>query len=494
MDKISLYKKNDVYIKVDCERGTAMELSQYFTFEVPGAKFMPAVRNKVWDGKIRLFNVNTHLIYAGLIKQIQYFAHEREYELEINDGLLDTIDIPTNGLEKYLNQGEYKLRDYQLRAVAHAIRNHRALILSPTASGKSFIIYCLLRFYLRTSQKKALIIVPTTSLVYQMANDFKDYSKNLQFYYTYCIVGGQEKNNDEAKIYVSTWQSIYKQPKAYFDQFDIVIGDEAHLFKANSLTKIMEKLTDCKYRFGFTGSLDGTQTNKLVLEGLFGPVMRVVQTKELIENETLSAFRIKCLTLTYDDATKKNLKTAKYKDEMDFLVSNQARNNFIKNLTITRKGNTLLLFQFVEKHGKVLHEMIKNEVGNERKLFFVSGNTDVQIREEIRAITEVESNAIIVASYGTFSTGINIRNLHNVIFSSPSKSRVRTLQSIGRALRKGDNKELATLYDISDDLTYKSHVNYTLKHFTERVKMYNDEEFDYKIYRIRLKESADTVI
>jgi superfamily II DNA or RNA helicase len=486
MDEIQAHKKNEVYVKLQCDRGTAMELSDFFTFEVPGAKFMPAVRNKVWDGKIRLYNVNTQLIYSGLIKHIEYFCEERGYNLVVNDGITDTIDIPVNGLAKYLNDGEFTLREYQLRAVAHAIRNHRALILSPTASGKSFIIYCLLRFYLRTAKKKALVVVPTTSLVYQMNSDFIDYSKNLQFYYTHCIVGGQAKNDDDAKIYISTWQSIYKQPKKWFDQFDIVIGDEAHLFKANSLTKIMEKLTDCRYRFGFTGSLDGTQTNRLVLEGLFGPVMKVVDTKELIENKTLSDFRIKCLTLKYEDSICKLMKKAKYQDEMDYLVTNVSRNNFIKNLTLTRKGNTLLLYQYVEKHGRVLYDIIKGEVDKERKVFFIYGGVDAEIREEIRNITETQQDAIIVASYGTFSTGINIRNLHNVIFSSPSKSRVRTLQSIGRALRKGDNKDIATLYDISDDLSHKSHVNHTLKHFAERVKMYNDEQFEYKLYNIRL--------
>jgi superfamily II DNA or RNA helicase len=174
---------------------------------------------------------------------------------------------------------------------------------------------------------------------------------------------------------------------------------------------------------------------------------------------------------------------------MDFLVGNEARNNFIKNLTITRKGNTLLLFQYVEKHGKLLHDMIKDEVEDGRKVFFVYGGVDATVREEIRGITETQNDAIIVASYGTFSTGINIRNLHNVIFASPSKSRVRTLQSIGRALRKGDNKESATLYDISDNLQYKSQINHTLKHFAERVKMYNDEQFEYKMYNIRLNNN-----
>jgi len=486
MDKLNIYKKNEVYLKIDCERGTARELSDYFTFEVPGAKFMPAYRNKFWDGKIRLFSVQTQQIYVGLIQHIQRFAEERGYELEIHDGILDTEDVALNTLEKFITEEDYKPREYQTRAVAHAIRNSRALILSPTASGKSYIIYCLLKYYLANNKaKRALVVVPTTSLVQQMNTDFISYSKG-QFYYTYLITAGQAKFNEEAKIFISTWQSIYKQPKAYFENFDIIIGDEAHLFKATSLTSIMEKLPQCKYRFGFTGTLDDTQTNKLVLEGLFGPVMKVVQTKELIDSGTLADFRIKAMVLKYPPEVCKVMHNAKYQDEIDFLVRNERRNQFIKNLTLTRNGNTLLLFQMVEKHGKVLYDIIKAEAEENRHVFFVHGGVDADQREEVRKITERERSAIIVASYGTFSTGVNIRNLHNIIFASPTKSRIRNLQSIGRGLRKGDNKERATLYDISDDLCHKSSCNHTLKHFAIRIKMYNEEQFDYKIYKIKL--------
>jgi superfamily II DNA or RNA helicase len=487
MEQIHIYNKNEVHIKVECDRGIAMELSSYFEFEVPGASFIPSVRAKMWDGKIRLFNVNTMQIYKGLLTKIKKFAADREYEVIVHDGIDDTIDIPLNGLEKFLTEGKWKPRDYQLRAVAHAVRNHRALILSPTASGKSFIIYCLLKYYLRKTCKKALVIVPTTSLVAQLNGDFNDYSEERQFYYTHLVTGGQAKSVDEAKIIISTWQSIYKQPKSYFDQFDIIIGDEAHLFKATSLTKIMEKMVDCKYRFGFTGTLDGTVTNKLVLEGMFGPVMRVITTKELIDNKTLSDFRIKCLVLKYDDATRKVVKNSTYQAEMDFIVSHAKRNAFLKNLTLTRKGNTLLLFQYVDKHGRILYDMISEAAEEGRQVFFIYGGVDADTRESVRAITEKENNAVIIASYGTFSTGINIRNLHNVIFASPSKSRVRNLQSIGRGLRKGDDKEVATLYDISDDLSWKSWNNHTLKHFAVRVKMYNEENFEYKIYNIGIE-------
>jgi len=216
--------------------------------------------------------------------------------------------------------------------------------------------------------------------------------------------------------------------------------------------------------------------------------MKVITTKELMDNDTVASLRIKGLVLKYDDATRKMMAKANYVEEINFLISCEARNNFIKNLALSQDGNTLLLYQFVEKHGQVLYDLINSSV-TDRKVFFVHGKVSADERELVREITEKESNAIIIASYGTFSTGINIRNLHNIIFASPSKSRIRNLQSIGRGLRKGDNKETATLYDIADDLSYKSWHNYTLKHFAVRVKMYNEEEFDYKIYNIRIKNA-----
>jgi superfamily II DNA or RNA helicase len=266
----------------------------------------------------------------------------------------------------------------------------------------------------------------------------------------------------------------------------VVIGDEAHLFKAKSLTSIMSKLCSCVYRFGFTGTLDGTQTNKLVLEGLFGPVRKVTTTSELIEQKHLSNFQIKAIILKYSDVIRQQLKNSAYQDELDFLVRNDSRNRFITNLALSLEGNNLLLFQFVEKHGKVLHELIKSEA--QVPVFFVHGGVDGDEREEIRRIVQQKQNSIIIASSGTFSTGVNIPNLHNIIFTSPSKSKIRNLQSIGRGLRKSDSKYMATLYDIADDLTWKTRKNYTILHFVERMKIYNEEKFDYKIYQVNLKD------
>ena len=242
----------------------------------------------------------------------------------------------------------------------------------------------------------------------------------------------------------------------------------------------MTKLHDAKYRFGFTGTLDGTQTHKWVLEGLFGPAYKIIRTDELIEKGHLAKLNIKILLLQHESQ-----RFDTYEDEVQFIIQNERRNNFIKKLTLDLKGNTLLLYSRVESHGEILFNLINSDTN--RKVFFVHGGIAAEEREEIRKITEEESDAIIVASYGTFSTGINIKKLHNVIFASPSKSRVRNLQSIGRVLRKGKNKTKATLYDIADDTTYKSQKNYTLNHLIERVKIYNEENFNYEIVPIKMK-------
>jgi superfamily II DNA or RNA helicase len=473
---------DETHMKVVCDPGVAYELNDYFTFDVPGAKFMPAYRNKMWDGKIRLFNVMSCLLYVGLIGYVEKFCSDRDYEFELDAPQYEPEEFSLKEANDFIEKlgPKMKPRDYQMDAFVHAVRSKRALLLSPTASGKSFIIYLIMRYY----SAKTLIIVPTTSLVSQLASDFADYGFDSDAN-VHRIFGGQDKQTDRP-VTISTWQSIYKLPKSYFDQFDVVIGDEAHLFKAKSMQSIMSKLTGCAFRFGFTGTLDGTQTHKLVLEGLFGPVRKVTTTAELIEKGTIAELTIKAIVLKYPDDIRKLMTKADYKNEMDYLVNCRARNKFIRNLVLSLEGNTLLLFQLVDKHGKVLYNDIKNEAGD-RPVFFVSGAVDAEAREEIRRIVESEKSAIVVASYGTFSTGVNIRNLHNVVFASPSKSRVRNLQSIGRGLRKSETKSSVTLYDIADDLTWKSRKNFTLLHFVERVKIYNEEKFNYKVYSVGIK-------
>ena len=317
-----------------------------------------------------------------------------------------------------------------------------------------------------------------------MYTDFQDYSDDWDVEkHCHLISAGSEKETDK-QVVISTWQSIYDLPRNYFDKFEFMIGDEAHLFKAKSLTSVMSKLKNCRWKFGTTGTLDDSQTHKLVLEGLFGPVHNVTSTTDLIDAGYLAKFSIQCIILRYSEEEKMLAKKFNYQDEMNFIVNHKKRNNFIRNLACDQAGNTLLLYQFVEKHGEILYNIIKEKVDNNRKVFFVHGGVDGSDREEIRKITESESDAIIIASFGTFSTGINIRNLHNIIFASPSKSKIRNLQSIGRGLRKGDKKDEATLFDIADDLSHKSYTNYTLKHFKERISQYNEQQFKYRMFHI----------
>ncbi len=490
MSDVILHKLNEAYIKVECEKSISQELSSYFSFRVPGYQFVPAYKNKLWDGFIRLYDLRTNQIYHGLVPYIEKFCAERNYTSEINSEISVTESFSLVEAVDFIRTLDlpHEIRDYQLNAFVQAVRNRRLLLLSPTASGKSLILYVILRWLQESDYKRGLLIVPTTSLVEQMYTDFESYGYDSEKY-CHRQYSGKEKHTNKL-LTITTWQSIYKNDADYFEQFDFVMGDEAHQFKAKSLTTILSGCTSAKYRIGTTGTLDGTQTHRLVLEGLFGPVYKATTTSELIDKGQLASFKIKCLILKHNEAICKQARDWDYNTEIDYIVQNPARNEFIRNLALSLNGNTLILFQFVEKHGKDLYSIIKDSV-KDRHVFFVFGGTDVEVRESVRAITEKERDAIIVASYGTFSTGVNIRNLHNIIFASPSKSRIRNLQSIGRGLRKGDNKEEAVLFDIADDFRIGKFVNYTLKHFIERVKIYDDEKFNYKFYNIELKNGTN---
>ena len=483
---MKISKVNEVYLELEVDEDVSRELSDYFTFEVPGAKFMPQYRNRMWDGKIRLFSPHNGRIYVGLLPYIKEYCSKKSIEYIMEKGVENDRNVIRESVRDFAeslrprSRGKpIQFRDYQIDSIWHAIQSDRCLLLSPTASGKSLVIYTLVRYY-HLMNLKTLILVPTTSLVEQMYSDFIDYGwedKNIHRVYA-----GLDKGSKKPVV-ISTWQSIYKLHRPYFAQYGCIIGDEAHLFKAKSLTDIMAKSGEVKYRFGLTGTLDGTQTHRLVLEGLFGQVKKIITTKELIDRGTLAELEIDCIVLKHTEEEAKRVRYYTYAEEINYLVSHPKRNKFIENLCKSIKGNTLLLFQLVEKHGVLLYNELKKL---DRKVFFVYGGTTTDTREKIRAITELEKDAIIVASYGTFSTGINIRNIHNIVFASPSKSRVRVLQSIGRGLRQTDEKDTIKLFDVSDNLSYKSRPNYTYRHFTQRLNIYKEEQFKYEINRITL--------
>jgi len=473
-DIVKVSKIDEVFMKVHCDDGLARDLFEFFSFTVPNAKFMPSYKNRMWDGKVRLFSIKTHKIYIGLLPYVDEFCRERGYGFE------GVSEVLGNKQREKVSQSwltdlklPFEPRDYQIEAFNTAIQYGRQLLLSPTASGKSLIIYLLARHY----DSKTVVIVPTTSLVEQMTKDFIDYGYKEPV----CkIYHGQEVF--DAPITVTTWQSFAKAPKEVLGSFDVVIGDEAHLFKAQTLKGILEKMKTTAIRIGTTGTLDGSEVHRLQLEGLFGPVKKVISSKQLMEDGTIANLSIDCIILRHTKQKKMS-----YQDEMDYLVSNEQRNLFITNLVGSLRGNTLVLFQYIEKHGQPLWELFNPMVSRMNgTLHYVHGATDTEDRESVREIVEnsKKKNNVILASYGTFSTGVNIKKIDNVVFASPSKSRIRNLQSIGRGLRKTEGKTSMKLFDISDDLQCNNH---TLNHLKERINIYNEEGFSYNIKQFDLK-------
>lgn len=477
-----------------------MELSEHFTFLVPGYQFMPSYKHKRWDGKKRLFNLRTRTLYAGLRYQFEQFCKDRNYTYEYeNDEFYEEYSLAeAEAFIKSLNlPPEIEIRDYQVSSFCRTIRQKGGLLVSPTGSGKTLLIYFIVR-YMESIKEKGLFIVPRIQLTSQLVSDFKEYSSlngwdvdaNVQQ-----IFYGQTKEITKF-LTVSTWQSLITQEPEWFHKFDFVLGDEAHEFEAKSFDSIMSNTKNCSFRYGQTGSMKeaGAKIHIWTLEGLFGKSFQETTTKELMDKKYLADLKIKVLLLKHGESFCRSAKGLKYQEEIGLLFGSLPRNQFITNLAISLKGNTLILFQYIEKHGDILEKMIREALAKDgvtRDVYYVHGATDVEIREEIRKVVETKVDAIIIASVGTFATGINIKSLKNLILASPSKARIKILQSIGRILRLFKNKDTAIVFDIADDLRLNTNKkeNYTLKHLVERLKIYDDEKHEYKIYKIKLKDT-----
>lgn len=499
---LRIEKKSDVYISLIGETSLLYELQDVFTFFADGYKYHPKVRAKIWDGKIRLLKLiskNKGELYYGLIEEVIKFCKSRDYTFELSDDL-KIKNIPhTEELEQYTksinicSKGEpIELRDYQIKGFVDSIQRKRCLLLSPTSSGKSAVIYTISR-YLLEQNKRGLIIVPNVTLIHQLHNDFIDYS-SLNGWSTddfvHKIFAGQDKNSSK-QLHLSTWQSLMTiKEQSHFEKYDFVIIDEAHGIKGTELTKILEKSIYADHRIGLTGTTDNVKANINTIIGLTGPINRLTTTKTLMERNEVANLNIKCLVLKYDEEIKKVFakKKIKYQDEIKYLVSNTKRNNFIKNLAFSLNSNTIILTHLVESHGQILYDLLlSSKHKKDRNVYFIHGGIDSKEREQVRQIMETESNAIIVASVQTMGTGVSIKNLHNIIFATNGKSSIRVLQSIGRVLRLHHSKDSATVFDIVDDISHKKSKNFTLQHFLERVKYYNAEQFNFTIKNIEFK-------
>lgn len=487
-DKLYIRKIDETWVKLICDLSILQELDDEFQFEVSGAKFHPKVKARIWDGFIHLIKVSKAKTYLGLVPDIKKFCEVRGYEFICDYDFTQTLD--PKELTETIRELKlpFKPHSHQLDGFFIALKRKHSIVLSPTASGKSLLIYMLIKQFLEWDKKRILLIVPTINLVKQMLGDFKEYAAELDDNvddYVHLIYGGQDKTVKKP-VTISTWQSLYKDDNTFFEQFDVVLCDEVHLAAAASISSIMEKSTKAEYKLGFTGSLNESTTNQMSLKSLFGEPYRVATTKELMDKGLISDMRINCFVLKYSADIVKAYKKVEYKDEIDFIVQHEPRNIFLKKLILSLEGNTLLLFRRIEKHGQLLYNMLKDELPAD-KLFFIHGGVDVDEREEVRRLTELGDGVVVLASMGVFQTGSSIKRLHNVILAQPTKSSIAVIQSIGRGLRLGHDKTMLNLYDVADQLSNsKGKKNHTYEHFAGRLAIYNQEGFVYKITEVPL--------
>lgn len=495
MTQLKIHKKDELYLFLESiDKGLLYEIYEHFSYYVEGYKHMPKYKNGQWDGKIRLLNLKTKTFPFGLIIDLIKFCDKNEYTYEIVNqtdlklvNLKDDFTEFKNNITNITKMSILDKYQFQIDAVEKLIKYNKALLKSPTASGKSNIIYMLVRFFLDVEENDILICVPSISLVEQLFGDFISYVNDDFNVDDNChrIYGGKDRNTKK-RIVISTWQSIFRLQEDWFAKFGVFICDEAHQADSNSLTKIINNIPKIKYRYGLTGTLDGSKIHELQMRALFGPIIELTTTKKLMDSQVLSHLNIDCIILQYSNEEIKHVaKYCKtYQDEITWLVNNDRRNKYILSLALTQKNNTLVLFNFIEGHGQGLYDyaLTKAEEYN-KQIFFIHGGISVEIRENIREIAEQNDNVIIFASYGTFSQGVNVKNLHTIIFAHPFKSKIRNLQSIGRTLRRHDSKTTAKLIDIGDDLTINGNKNIIYRHLIERLKIYDDEQFEYTIKR-----------
>ena len=486
-NSVELVELNASHHAMRCDDDVFMDAYSEFTFKVPGHRFMPAYRRGTWDGTVKTLKRKGRLVPSGLVPRVERYLLDRgDCAVTIESKQLPGCRVPEEPIEfvsKIDVPTSFERRDYQLETVRHAMANTRALILSPTGSGKSMVIYVIGRWYGFLSK---LLIVPTKALVNQMVGDFRSYGYREPITTIHGEADKSWRDGTVTEFTISTWQSVYDMPADWFERYGVLLGDEAHGFKSKSLVTIGDKCRNAYRRYGFTGTLDGKDCHQMVLEGVFGRVYEATKTIELQKRNQLAKLEVRIILLRHP--LKETISCDfgdDYMAEAKYLAQHQARREFTLNLLESLKGNTLLLFQYVKVHGEPLHRMA---LDRGLPVHFISGSSKVADREAIRELAKERDDLRVMASYGTFAQGVNIPRLDNIILASSYRSEIKVLQSIGRGLRVGGSQGVTRVYDLADDLRHPSRKkpNFSYRHMKVRIGYYNREQFPYRTTRVDL--------
>ena len=522
---ITLTYYNESYGKVDAKDSELLALWDAFSFYVPGYRFMPSFKNGTWDGTIHLINLSKKTFPVGLLPKIISFCKEQNYDFSLDEKYKETEtglteqDIHDFIFSKkyYSKQKEITPREDQVLAITRALTEKRCINICPTSFGKSLCIFIEAMYHVQLN-RKVLIIVPTVNLVTQFSNDIKDYCTgsdctgtdnawempNIQE----IKAGKTKKIFPETEIVITTWQSAYKLGCDWFNQFSAIILDECHKAKAVCIKQIFDGATEVLYRTGWSGSLKDSSLTGLQAEALLGPIKVITDTAALMEQGVVADLTIQIVSLQYPPNTVKELndyfKTKQettgnntYVDEIKFLENYRNRNNLLLKLAGCFDNTGLILYNHIA-HGKELYRLARL-MYPERNIYRIDGTIVERNDRKFKSYDllkndiEKEKDAILICSFGVFSTGISIKNLHYILFSVPIKSYIRTIQSIGRGLRVSNTKNKITLIDVVDDLRTRTKAgkikkeNYAYKHFLERFAIYEEQKFKYNIMPINIQ-------
>ncbi|ANH51223.2 DNA helicase [Campylobacter phage PC5] len=496
---IKIEKLNESAYKIISETQLYLdEIKQLCSAKIPNAQFLPAVRMGYSDG-VKYFykDCGDYLIVPkGFIKGIIKRLNEKyKLELSFDDEIEKITEEEFNKFVKSLKL-PFEPYDFQLKAAFDSINTGNNICVMATGSGKSLTIYILCRWFIekyKNTDDKILIIVPSVVLLNQMYSDFKEYGFTDIDKYIDRLGGDFKVVSFVKKLNISTWQSLYRNVSLFKD-ITVIIEDECHTAASDVHESIIfPSATNAKYRFGFTGTLPQNYCDKLSLMAVLGTAKTYVTPRELIDMGLATEMEIKPIILKYNDATSSIVRTVKnYQQEVSFFLGIPERDDIIAKLIckVSQKGNSIVLFTRVSNGENLARKVCKLKHGvdveiselrklNKYNIFFVSGETKASDREAIRQIMESCDDAIIFGTTSIMSTGVNIRKLKNLVSTMPGKSYIKINQSIGRMLRKHETKNnIVYLYDIVDDARGRyAKKNYMFKHYEERLKYYNENQY-----------------